>query len=64
MLKKSAGDHQVLLGEEEVSHWRGLLTLSEKPTALEFATAAKSAGDAVMYRIYTHVKNDGYRIDE
>lgn len=29
-----------------------------------FALAATQAGDAVMYRVWNHVKNDGGRIDE
>jgi len=46
-----------VLAEEEVAHWRDIFTLSEKPTAKEFASAAKSAGDSVMYRIWTHVSD-------
>lgn len=48
----------------EYEHVQELLKLGPKPTRSEVAAAYKSAGDAVMYRLYTHVKNDNYRVDE
>ncbi len=46
--------------------WKDLFKLSPNSTAKDFAVAAKSAGDAVMRRIYEHVKDPiyGFRIDE
>jgi len=61
MLKRNGSE---ILRAEEVDHWRDILKLSENPTALEFAKAAKSAGDAVMYRMWTHVKSDPYDLSE
>jgi hypothetical protein len=52
------------LSEEVHSSWKKLLNLSDDATTLEFATKARMAGDAVMKRIYEHVKNDGGKIDE
>jgi hypothetical protein len=53
------------MSETEVNNWKGILNLnSNYVTAEEFIAAATSAGDAVLYRIYIHVKDDLYRIDE
>lgn len=54
MAKRAMVSNDVL-AEEEVAHWRDIYTLSEKPTAAEFAVAASSAGDAVMSRMWKHV---------
>jgi hypothetical protein len=62
MERKQAED---IMTSEEVDHWRPLFKkLSEKPTAREFAAASKAAGDAVMYRMWTHVKGDNYDLSE
>jgi len=41
-----------------------LLKLPKGASAQDYVEAAKSAGDAVMTRLWTHVQNDGGRIDE
>jgi len=40
----------------EVDHWRGMLTLSENTTVAEFVGASVAAGDACLYRLYTHLQ--------
>jgi preprotein translocase subunit Sss1 len=57
-------DLEHIMTGEEVDHWRNILTLSEKPTAREFAKALKAGGDSVMYRMWTHVKGDNYDLSE
>lgn len=57
-------DLDYVMKGEEVDHWRDIIKLSEKPTAREFATALKSGGDSVMYRMWTHVKGDNYDLSE
>jgi len=52
------------LSEQEYGDWKKLLKLDENSTAEDFIKASKSAGDAVMTRLWTHVKNDKGRIDE
>merc|ERR1711936_989710 len=49
---------------EEHKDWRELLYLDSDATILDLARASLSAGDAVMSRLWDHVKNDGGRIDE
>ena len=44
--------------------WKEVLNLGENATAQDFVSASKSAGDSVLTRVYSHVKNDGGRIDE
>jgi len=53
-----------VLAEEEVAHWRGIHTLSDAPTAREFASAAKKAGDSVMSRMWTHVSANPGNLNE
>lgn len=53
-----------MLSSNEADPWRKLLNLSENPTASEFALKSKRAGDAILYRIWYHVKPEGGRIDE
>lgn len=54
-----------IMTSDEVDHWRPILKkLSDKPTASEFAAALKAGGDAVMYRMWTHVKGDNYDLSE
>jgi len=50
------------LGPEH-QEWMNLLGVYNG-TARELGLAAKAAGDSVLQRIYSHVKNDGGRIDE
>lgn len=61
MMEREASE---ILKPEEVDHWRGIYKLSEAPTVLEFAKAAKGAGDAVMTRMWNFVKGDNYVITE
>ena len=49
---------------EEHRSWRHVLYLDEDATVLELAEAASAAGDAVMTRLWSYVKDDGGRIDE
>ncbi len=46
------------LYKKQIGHWRGILNLSKTPTSSEFAAVATAAGDAVLKRIYEHVKSD------
>jgi glucoamylase len=41
-----------------------LLNLVEGSTASDYVAAATAAGDSVMTRLWTHVKDDGGEIDE
>jgi len=44
--------------------WRETLHLGEEATVLDLTRAALGAGDAVMTRLWSYVKDDGGRIDE
>jgi len=52
----------LLLGEEH-REWMNLLGM-RNGTANQLADAAIAAGNSILTRIYSHVKNDGGRIDE
>lgn len=44
--------------------WKKLLKLEDGASGAALANTAFKAGDAVMYRVWQHVKNDDGRIDE
>jgi hypothetical protein len=46
------------MAEEDLVHWRKLLDLPEKVKPTHLAAAQKKAGNAVMYRIWVHVKSN------
>lgn len=50
--------------QEDQSAWHSLLRLSPEASLLEQVEAALKAGDAVMYRLYQHVKGDSGHIAE
>ena len=56
------GDYSLKYSENK--EWISLLKLSESSTAKDLARAQVAAGDAVLTRLYDHVKDDGGRIDE
>jgi glucoamylase len=59
---QSAND---LLSADTISAWKELFpSLTEQSTVLDFAAAALTAGDAVLYRLYLHVKDDNGHINE
>lgn len=60
---KATGDFKLNDGEDHKA-WKELLNLGENATANDFVAASKSAGDSVLARVYSHVKNDDGRIDE
>lgn len=62
MLENNGNDFP--LAAEEYGEWMDLLNLVEGSTASDYVAAAKAAGDSVMYRLWTHVKDDGGEIDE
>ena len=49
---------------EDQHSWHDLLKIDRNASRLEFAQAAVKAGDAVMWRMYKYVKNDGGHIAE
>jgi glucoamylase len=49
---------------EDQHSWHDLLKIDRSASRLEFAQAAVKAGDAVMWRLYKYVKNDGGHIAE
>mgnify|MGYP001002126650 CR=1 FL=1 len=53
-----------VLSAEARKEWATLFKIPETSTQKEFATASLKAGDAVMYRLFQHVKNDGGHIAE
>ena len=61
-----------LAGEVKLGHlfddgfdeWKELLGLGDEASAKDFIAAATAAGDSVMTRLWTHVKNDGGMITE
>merc|ERR1712216_988704 len=53
-----------MLEDEEFKSWKTLLKLDDEATALDTVKASASAGDAVMYRMFQHVKADNGEIDE
>ena len=53
-----------VLTAESREEWSKLLRIDNDSSEAEFGAAAASAGDAVMFRLWQHVKNDGGRIDE
>lgn len=60
MLMESNG-----FGKENDQHaWAELLQIPKSASLGEFVRAAINAGDAVMYRLHSHVKNDGGHIAE
>jgi len=52
------------LAVEDYSEWMNLLNLVDGSTATDYIAAATAAGDSVMTRMWTHVKNDDGKIDE
>lgn len=53
------------LTEEENKAWSDVLSdLGDKPSADKFKTVMTAAGDAVMTRLYHHVKDDGFHLAE
>jgi len=52
------------LSVEEYGEWMDLLNLVEGSTATDYIAAATAAGDSVMTRMWTHVKDDDGEIDE
>merc|ERR1719244_210664 len=61
-LVKDLGNYQLTVADNGA--WLDLLNLEEGATARDLATAQISAGDAVMTRLWNHVKADGGKIDE
>lgn len=49
---------------EDKHAWAELLNISHNASHEEFVKATVSAGDAIMYRLFQHVKNDGGHIAE
>lgn len=49
---------------EDYAEWMDLLNLVEDSTATDYIAAATAAGDSVMTRLWTHVKDDDGEIDE
>lgn len=47
-----------------MSAWAELLDIKKNSSLKQFADAIVSAGDAVMYRLYEHVKSGDGHIDE
>jgi glucoamylase len=52
------------LSVEEYGEWMDLLNLVEGSTATDYIAAATAAGDSVMTRMWSHVKDDDGEIDE
>jgi len=53
--------------KENINEWTKLLNMNTNDKGLtlrDLADTAMEAGDSVMYRIWSHVKNDNGRIDE
>lgn len=59
-LQKSNGFSKV----EDKKAWSELLSIDSNSSTEEFIKAQVSAGDAVMYRLFQHVKSDGGHIAE
>lgn len=57
-------ESNTVFGVEEKLAWSDLLKINSNSSMQQFALAAGQAGDAVMFRLWSHVKNDGGRIDE
>lgn len=64
MLEQSRVHGDFFLSEADHGEWKELLQLGEGSTASDFVAQSKNAGDSVMFRLYSHVKDDGGRIDE
>ncbi len=58
------GGEDFTLNDDEFKEWKSLLKLGERATAQDFILAASTAGDSVMYRMWTHVKDDNGNIYE
>merc|ERR1712216_983568 len=52
------------LSDDQWKEWKDLLNLKPEATAKDFIAAATGAGDSVMTRLWSHVKDDGGEIDE
>jgi glucoamylase len=50
--------------EDDRKSWFDLLKIPEGASLQDQVSAAISAGDSVLYRLYLHVKGDGGHIDE
>lgn len=61
---KASGNFKLSDANADHKAWKEVLNLGENATASDFVTASKGAGDSVLTRVYSHVKNDGGRIDE
>ena len=57
-------ESNVGLDLEARNNWSDLLSIDRDSSVREIAMAASQAGDAVLFRLWGHVKNDGGRIDE
>jgi hypothetical protein len=64
MLEQSRVQGDFFLSDADHKDWKELLQLGEGSTASDFVENAKNAGDSVMARLYSHVKNEEGRIDE
>lgn len=64
MLEQSRVQGDFFLSEADHKEWKELLQLGEGSTASDFVENAKNAGDSVMARLYSHIKDDGGRVDE
>ena len=62
MLENNGNDFT--LETEQFGEWMNLLNLSNGSTASDFVAAATAAGDSVLTRLWTHVKDDGGHINE
>lgn len=52
------------LNSADESAWGDLLKVKKGSSVSEYVKSALQAGDAVMYRLYSHVKSDGGHIAE
>jgi glucoamylase len=58
------GSPDQLLSAQELEHWQELYDLPAQATRGQFVEAASQAGDAVMFRLYAHVKDGNGHIAE
>ena len=63
-IENAGNDFTLSDSNEAHKAWKEVLNLGENATASDFVSASMGAGDSVLTRVYTHVKNDGGRIDE
>ena len=53
-----------MLKHEDKKAWSNMLKIKEDASIQEYIEGTLKAGDAIMYRLYQHVKNDGGHIAE